>query len=77
VVVGIAAASRVVVEGVEVAAGQRRTDGQAKVGADLGGHRRVVPGDDLDGDAECGEAGQRGGRVGFGRVEEDQQPGQS
>ena len=32
---------------------------QAEVAADLGGDRRVVAGDDLDGDAEAGEPGQR------------------
>jgi hypothetical protein len=65
-----------VVGGVDVGAGDDPSGGQAEVGADLRRHRRVVPGDDLDLDAETGEPVQ--GRAGGGlrRVGEDQQPAQ-
>ena len=66
----------VVVETVEVDTGQDTVDGQAEVAADLGGNGAVVAGDDLDGDGELVEFGNRGASVGFGPVDEGNEPGE-
>ena len=61
-----------VARGVDVGAGGHLAGRQAEVGADLGRHDRVVPGEDLDRDAEAGQPLQRRAGVRLGRVEEDQ-----
>ena len=50
---------RVVVEPLDLGAGEDSVDGEADVAADLGGDGPVVAGDDLDGDAEPVELGDR------------------
>jgi hypothetical protein len=57
---------------VDVGAGGDLAGRQAEVGADLGCYDRVVPGEDLDRDAEAGQPLQRRAGVWLGRVEEDQ-----
>ena len=77
VVAAIAAASCVVVERRRC---RRRSasapPGRPRSRADLRGDRRVVAGDDLDGDAEVGEARQRRGGVGLGGSRKTRKPAQ-
>ena len=65
---------RVVVELLDLGAGQDAVDGEADVAADLGGDSAVVAGDDLDRDAEVASFAMRCAGVRLGPVDERQEP---